>query len=52
MLLLSTIGLVVPAVFHRLAHGGGSRVELKLDTEIAVVLFADPRSGRVVRAAG
>ena len=40
MLLLSVIGLVVPAVFHRLAHGGGSSVELKLDTEIAVVLFA------------
>jgi Ca2+:H+ antiporter len=40
MLLLSTIGLVVPAVFHRLARGGGSGVELKLDTEIAVVLFA------------
>jgi Ca2+:H+ antiporter len=40
MLLLSAIGLVVPAVFHRLAHSGGSGVELKLDTEIAVVLFA------------
>ena len=40
MLLLSTIGLVVPAVFHLLAHSGGSGVELKLDTEIAVVLFA------------
>jgi Ca2+:H+ antiporter len=40
MLLLSVIGLVVPAVFHRLAHGsGGNGVELKLDTEIAVVLF-------------
>jgi Ca2+:H+ antiporter len=40
MLLLSVIGLVVPAVFHRIAHGsGGSGVELKLDTEIAVVLF-------------
>ena len=40
MLLLSVIGLVVPAVFHRIAHGsGGTGVELKLDTEIAVVLF-------------
>ena len=40
MLLLSVIGLVVPAVFHRIAHGSGSTgVELKLDTEIAVVLF-------------
>jgi Ca2+:H+ antiporter len=42
MLLLSTIGLVVPAVFHRIAHSGSANggVELKLDTEIAVVLFA------------
>ena len=39
MLLLSAIGLVVPAVFHRLAHAGGSTAELTLDTEIAVVLF-------------
>jgi Ca2+:H+ antiporter len=39
MLLLSTIGLVVPAVFHRLARGAGGGAELKLDTEIAVVLF-------------
>jgi Ca2+:H+ antiporter len=40
MLLLSTIGLVVPAVFHRLARGAGGGDELKLDTEIAFVLFA------------
>jgi Ca2+:H+ antiporter len=39
MLLLSTIGLVVPAVFHRLARNAGA-AELTLDTEIAVVLFA------------
>ena len=39
MLLLSVIGLVVPAVFHRIARGSGGGVELKLDTEIAVVLF-------------
>jgi Ca2+:H+ antiporter len=39
MLLLSAIGLLVPAVFHRLAREGGAGVELKLDTEIAVVLF-------------
>ena len=40
MLLLSVIGLVVPAVFHRIAQrSGGTGVELKLDTEIAVVLF-------------
>ena len=39
MLLLSAIGLVVPAVFHRLAHGTPTRAELTLDTEIAVVLL-------------
>ena len=38
MLLLSAIGLVVPAVFHRLARGSGAP-ELTLDTEIAVVLL-------------
>jgi len=38
MLLLSAIGLVVPAVFHYLARGRGAP-ELKLDTEIAVVLL-------------
>jgi Ca2+:H+ antiporter len=38
MLLLSAIGLVVPAVFHRLAQGM-SDAELRLDTEIAVVLL-------------
>lgn len=38
MLLLSAIGLVVPAVFHRLASPYTAR-ELRLDTEIAVVLF-------------
>ena len=38
MLLLSAIGLLVPAVFHYLARGKGAP-ELKLDTEIAVVLF-------------
>jgi Ca2+:H+ antiporter len=40
MLLLSVIGLVVPAVFHRLARAEGGAHELKLDTEIAFVLFA------------
>jgi Ca2+:H+ antiporter len=39
MLLLSAIGLVVPAVFHRLAEARGPAPELTLDTEIAVVLF-------------
>ena len=40
MLILSVIGLVVPAVFHRVARTGGAANELQLDTEIAVVLFA------------
>ena len=39
MLLLSAIGLIVPAVFHRLAGRGAGAAELRLDTEIAVVLF-------------
>jgi Ca2+:H+ antiporter len=39
MLLLSAIGLTVPAVFHRLARAGGAAVELTLDTEIAAVLL-------------
>jgi Ca2+:H+ antiporter len=39
MLLLSAIGLTVPAVFHFLAKARGSDVELTLDTEIAVVLL-------------
>ena len=38
MLLLSAIGLVVPAVFHRVARSSGAS-ELTLDTEISVVLF-------------
>jgi Ca2+:H+ antiporter len=37
MLLLSAIGLVVPAVFHHLAENSGK--DLKLDTEIALVLL-------------
>lgn len=40
MLLLSTIGLVVPAMFHWLSRGMPDPPELELDTEIAVVLFA------------
>src|SRR5215204_3187015 len=39
MLLLSVIGLGVPAVFHRVARGNPSAPELKLDTEIAIVLL-------------
>jgi len=38
MLLLSAVGLIVPAVFHRLVPDQHA-VELALDTEIAVVLF-------------
>jgi Ca2+:H+ antiporter len=38
MLLLSAIGLGVPAVFHRLAQSHAAR-ELRLDTEIAAVLL-------------
>ena len=42
MLLLSTIALAVPAVFHQLAVARGvpDAPELTLDTEIAFVLFA------------
>jgi Ca2+:H+ antiporter len=40
MLLLSAIGLVVPAVFHWLTKEHPHATELELDTEIAVVLFA------------
>jgi len=39
MLLLSAIGLTVPAVFHFLARTSGSAADLTLDTEIAVVLL-------------
>ena len=39
MLLLSVIGLTVPAVFHQLARNSGRAPELKLDTEIAIVLM-------------
>jgi Ca2+:H+ antiporter len=39
MLLLSAIGLIVPAVFHWLSRNTPDPPELELDTEIAVVLF-------------
>jgi Ca2+:H+ antiporter len=39
MLLLSAIGLIVPAVFHRLTQSTPGVKQLRLDTEIAVVLF-------------
>jgi Ca2+:H+ antiporter len=39
MLMLSVIGLVVPAVFHYLSRGAFADRELALDTAIAVVLF-------------
>jgi Ca2+:H+ antiporter len=44
MLLLSVIGLVVPALLHRVASPA---VELRLDTEIAVVLFVTYALGLV-----
>ena len=37
--ILSPAALVVPAVYHRLSRGRPDSPELKLDTEIAVVLF-------------
>ena len=40
MLVLSVIALAVPAMFHHLAPGDRSGLELLLDTEIAVVLLA------------
>jgi Ca2+:H+ antiporter len=39
MLFLSAIGLSVPAVFHYLSRGVPDAPDLKLDTEIAVVLI-------------
>jgi len=39
MLMLSVIGLVVPAVFHSLSKGEFATRELRMDTAIAVVLF-------------
>jgi Ca2+:H+ antiporter len=39
MLLLSAIGLTVPAVFHLLSRATGPAPELTLDTEIAAVLL-------------
>src|SRR6187397_2710573 len=39
MLLLSAVGLIVPAVFHWLSRGMPNAPELELDTEIAVVHF-------------
>ena len=39
MLVLSAIGLVVPALFHRLSRNVPDAPDLRLDTEIAVVLL-------------
>src|SRR5262249_40744448 len=39
MLVLSAIGLVVPAFFHTLSRRDASSPELRLDTEIAAVLL-------------
>jgi Ca2+:H+ antiporter len=46
MLLLSAVGLIVPAVFHRLTNGL-AKTELRLDTWIAVVLLATYALGLV-----
>mgnify|MGYP001562829484 CR=1 FL=1 len=40
LLLLASIGLVVPALFHYTAAASGAAVEAELSLEIAVVLFA------------
>jgi Ca2+:H+ antiporter len=40
MLLLSTVGLIVPAVFHRVSTRGDQAVELELSFAISLVLFA------------
>jgi Ca2+:H+ antiporter len=40
LLALSAVGLLVPAVFHRLVQGRPNAHELELSLEIAVVLFA------------
>ncbi len=39
LLTLSAIGLVVPALFHRVAHGSQANHEQELSLEIAIVLF-------------
>lgn len=39
MLVLSGIGLVVPAVFHVIAEAGGAPIEQELSLEIAIVLM-------------
>jgi Ca2+:H+ antiporter len=40
LLLLSAVGLVVPALFHLTASDQGERVEHELSLEISIVLFA------------
>lgn len=40
LLVLSSIGLVVPAIFHRLVGTGAAARETRMSLEIAVVLFA------------
>jgi Ca2+:H+ antiporter len=39
MLLLSVVALIVPAVFHALSRRNGDGPQLRMDTEIAVVLL-------------
>jgi Ca2+:H+ antiporter len=39
LLVLSAIGLVVPAIFHHIVHGAAAAQERTLSLEIAIVLF-------------
>jgi Ca2+:H+ antiporter len=47
MLLLSAVGLVVPAVFHVLARQTRDAPELQLDTDIAIILLVTYCAGLV-----
>jgi Ca2+:H+ antiporter len=40
LLVLSAIGLVVPAIFHHIVHGTAAERERQMSLEIAIVLFA------------
>ena len=40
LLVLSAIGLVVPAIFHHIVHGTAAARERQMSLEIAIVLFA------------
>jgi Ca2+:H+ antiporter len=40
LLVLSAVGLVVPAIFHNIVHGTAAARERQMSLEIAIVLFA------------